>query len=295
MEISIVIPVRNRAELVERTLKSVERQSYRPLSVILVDNGSTDGTRQTLERWAEAVQKPDFKVKVIDEPEPGASSARNAGLKVVDTDWTMFFDSDDVMFPEHVERAMKCAAKHPKAGIIGWDVKGGLASGGTRICPFFSSDMLYNNIMHGGFATQRYMARTDIFRRAGGWNAQALVWNDIELGTRLLTLDPVPVIFKVNGRPQVETFFISDSITGTSWSGKAEDRLNSIGLIEALLPRNMKWIASLKRGQLARVCRKEGRRDMAEKALGQISGSMWQRAVCRLAAYVPTDILRPLL
>lgn len=295
MELTIVIPVRNRASIVGRTLRSVESQTFRPLTVVLVDNGSSDGTFSVLERWAESVQAPDFSVKVISEPEPGAARARNAGLKAVETDWTMFFDSDDIMLPDHVERAMKCALKHPQAGIIGWDVNVELQGGVSKTCPFFSADMIYNNVLHGGFATLRYMARTEIFRRAGGWNTEVRVWDDIELGVRLLTLSPLPVIYRVNGRPTVRVYFTADSITGESWAGKADDLLRDIDLIEGLLPSGMEWVANLKRGQLARVCRKEGRPDMAAKALARISGTAWSKAVCRLSARIPSDLLRPLL
>lgn len=296
MEITIVIPVRNRAAIVERALCSVEAQTYRPLKVILVDNGSTDGTPAVLERWRQSTASaPDFVVSVINEPAPGAAVARNAGLAAVDTEWTMFFDSDDIMLPDHVDRAMKCARKHPDAGIIGWDVKVQLPSGREKGCPFFSSDMLYGNIIHGGMATLRYMARTEIFRRAGGWNEAIEVWDDIELGTRLLLLDPVPRIYKVNGSPRVLTYFTVDSLTGPLWSDKAEGRSRDIDVIEGLLPRKYRWIASMKRAQLARVMRKEGRKDLADRVMRGISGTWWQRRVCRLGAWLPSDALRPFL
>lgn len=294
MDIAIVIPVRNREAIVGRTLDSVASQTYRPLSVILVDNGSVDGSRRVMEQWAQKVNAKDFKVTIVDEPAPGAANARNAGLAAVNADWTMFFDSDDVMLPEHVERAMKCAEKHPNAQLIGWDVDMALRNGSAKRGQFFSSDMHYNNIIHGGFATLRYMAKTDLFRKAGGWNAAIRVWDDIELGARLLSLRPAPVMFKVNGKPTVHTFFTEDSITGKSWSGKADALCEDIDSLERLLPKNLRWIANLKRGQLARVCLKEGRPDAAKRALGHISGSKWHRAVCRLAAYLPTDFLRPM-
>lgn len=294
MELTIVIPVKNRARIVERTLESVEKQTYRPLSVVLVDNGSTDGTREVLEGWALKVRASDFNVRILDCSAPGAASARNAGLEKVDTDWTMFFDSDDEMMPGHVARAMACAQRHPEAGVIGWDVDMELASGKTKRGCFFSSDMLYCNILHGGFATQRYMARTEIFRRAGGWNPDVLSWNDIELGNRILALSPAPLIFKVNGRPTVKTHFTQESITGKPWGEKAESLCAYIDIMEVSLPKGQKWIAGLKRGQLARVCRKQGYAESARLAISKISGPLMCRALCRLAAYLPTDLIRPL-
>ncbi|MCM1451952.1 MAG: glycosyltransferase family 2 protein [Clostridium sp.] len=293
MDVTIVMPVRNREGIVGRTLRSLELQSFRPLSVILVDNGSTDGTRAALESWANKVSSPDFNVTIIDEPIPGAARARNAGLDKVVTEWTMFFDSDDEMLPDHVDRAMNCAKKHPKAELIGWDVKAILPSGKEKICPFFSSDMMYNNILHGGFATLRYMARTALFRKAKGWNADFGVWDDIELGARILSLNPAPRMFKVNGVPRVITHFTHESLTGESWSGKAAELCAAIDKIELQLPKSMRWIANLKRAQVARVCRKENRPDLAKAIVGKISCSPWQRPLFRLASYLPSDLLRP--
>ncbi|MDE6573922.1 MAG: glycosyltransferase family 2 protein, partial [Muribaculaceae bacterium] len=92
--LSIIIPVYNRESIVLRTLESVERQTLRPLKLILVDNGSSDGTLAVLEQWRQEHAAPGFEVEVYSEPVPGACAARNKGLAVADTEFVMFFDSD---------------------------------------------------------------------------------------------------------------------------------------------------------------------------------------------------------
>ena len=119
--ITVVIPVRDRAGVVGRTLDSVAAQTLRPFSVVLVDNGSTDGTRAVLDRWQREMSAVGPDVTVISEPRPGACAARNAGLAVVRTPWVMFFDSDDVMLPGHLARAVAVALRNPAASVIGWD------------------------------------------------------------------------------------------------------------------------------------------------------------------------------
>ena len=89
-DITIIIPVYNRAGIVGPTLDAVAAQTWRPLNVILVDNASTDNTLQVLNQWKKSVERPDFKVEVIEERTPGASAARNAGLRRATTRWTMF-------------------------------------------------------------------------------------------------------------------------------------------------------------------------------------------------------------
>ena len=100
--ITIVVPVKNRATLVLRTLGSIKAQTWRPLKVIVVDNASTDGTPESVENWIEKHGAPDFEVTLDREPEPGAARARNRGLEAVDTRLMMIFDSDDMLSPAQV-------------------------------------------------------------------------------------------------------------------------------------------------------------------------------------------------
>lgn len=225
--ITIVIPVRNREELVKETLASISAQTVLPEALILVDDGSTDGTRRALDEYADAETR--FGVKVIGGTGRGSCAARNLGLEAVGTEWTMFFDSDDVMLPGHIERAIRTAHASPRADIIGWDVMRIDNKGERRLLPFEISDISWHNLMHGTMATQRYMARTSLFRRANGWNINAPIWNDIELGARLLAL--MPVVVKADGLPTVEVRAHDRSLTGASWSARADAYKVTLGLL----------------------------------------------------------------
>ena len=191
--VDIVIPVYNRAAVVTATLDSVAAQTARPLRLILVDNNSTDNTAEVLQRWKDVHASDDFKVDIISEKHPGAAAARNAGLTQVSAPWVMFFDSDDLMRPGHVERALNVADEHPEADIIVWDFIYHAANGREHRRPFIMSDMLYNNIMHSSFSTQRFMARTELVRHVGDWLTDGRMFDDCELGVRLLLQNPVVV------------------------------------------------------------------------------------------------------
>ena len=80
MLISVVIPAYNRAEYIERTLKSVKEQTYRPIELIIVDNNSTDSTKLICKRFLKAEETEGFKIKLLEEKTPGASAARNCLL-----------------------------------------------------------------------------------------------------------------------------------------------------------------------------------------------------------------------
>lgn len=227
--LSIVIPVHNRASLVLRTLKCVKAQTFRPLKLILVDNNSTDDSKKVLQQWKSANEEPNMEVVVVEESKPGASAARNRGLQEVTTDYTMFFDSDDEMAPTHVERAMSAFLSPSHPDIVGWDVVYAGHSGERTTKRFSTRHSLWHNIMHGSMSTQRYAAKTSLFRRAGGWNNDIFGWDDIELGCRMLLLNPS--VKKIHGAPTVTVNRTAISITGTSrlsGLGKWETSLNAI-------------------------------------------------------------------
>ncbi len=238
-QLTIVIPVYNRAAIVERTLASVAAQTLRPLSVVLVDNNSSDNTLEVLRHWAEVNTAPDFSVEVITETRPGAANARNAGLARVQTPWTMFFDSDDIMIPDHCASAIATAAANPTAQIIGWDAELQYPDGRTRILRFTARDAIYANVFHSTFSTQLYMARTNLFRQVGGWLKDSRMFDDCELGNRLLLSSPV--IVQRPGAPTAVVYPQPDSISNTQVSFDSI-KVALDGIEAALPPRHRHWV-----------------------------------------------------
>lgn len=251
--ITIVIPVRNRAEIVGRTLESVRNQTLRPLRVVLVDNGSTDATAEVLRRWQRECGS-DIHVTVLKEQTPGAAAARNRGLREVHTEWTMFFDSDDVMAPRHCERALEASDGYD---LVGWDVSYiDSLTGNKSLKPFYCRDAQYHNLFHGSMATQRYMARTSLFVNSGCWNPSVLYWDDIELGARILHLNPR--MRKIGGPATVDVITGADSITGTLYSLRTERAAHALECIMETLGCERKLWIDVKHAILAADCSREG-------------------------------------
>lgn len=92
-KLSVIIPVYNVAQYVEECVKSVLQQSYSNLQVIIVDDGSTDGSSSIVDRIA----LKDTRVTVVHQQNAGLGAARNSGLKVADGDYVTFIDSDDII------------------------------------------------------------------------------------------------------------------------------------------------------------------------------------------------------
>lgn len=269
--ITIIIPVRNRADIVTRTLDSVAAQSYRPLRLIIVDNNSTDNTRAVIHEWASRHIDKLLTIDVLSETIPGASAARNAGLRQVRTEWTMFFDSDDTMEPEHVANAMACAKMNPRAKIIGWPVRMHHLNGEVSTERFDTQDVEFHCIQHGSMATQRYMARTELLHRTGGWRNDVMAWNDIELGIRLLRRLTSPLQIVSRQLPiTVDVMCQSESITGADFSHNYREYEHALDCIEANIERDKKWIVDLKRAILAGLYAREGNGEHSQRLMHNI-------------------------
>lgn len=276
--ISVVIPVRDRREIVGRTLDSLAAQTRAPEQIILVDNGSTDGTPDVLRRFA--ASRPN--VMVLTEPRPGAAEARNRGLAAVTQPYVLFFDSDDTMPERHVEQICSELERlgRPEIGAFGMERVG--LDGSVVSKPFRSGDAMFNQIFHSILSTQRYVVRTDLLRAAGGWIEQIPVWDDYLLGIMLLTRCPRVEELKL-GAP-VRIYAQEDSITGTGFSPKAgkweavldrcEDVLRSRGF-DSYIP-----YLDYRRAILAGEYRREGHAELA----ANLAPTPWMRLIARYVA-----------
>ena len=120
-EISVIVPVYQVEKYLIRCAESLLSQTFSDLEVILVDDGSTDGSPQICEELAEK----DSRVHVIHQENGGLSAARNVGLDDVtarsDSSWLFFQDSDDWLHPETMERLLSAAKSlHTPIAVCGY-------------------------------------------------------------------------------------------------------------------------------------------------------------------------------
>ncbi len=111
--VSVIVPVYNLKTCVSRCLDSLEAQTLPPLEVIVVDDGSTDGTPALLDRYAARHER----VRVIRQRNAGVDAARYTGMDAARGQYLMFVDGDDRLFPDSVE-AMARAAAETGADIV---------------------------------------------------------------------------------------------------------------------------------------------------------------------------------
>ncbi len=95
--ISVVIPTFNRRQTIGRSIDSVLNQTLFPSEIIVVDDGSTDGT-------SDYIQSNFPSIRLLQQPNKGVSAARNKGIRCADANWIALLDSDDEWFPQKLEK-----------------------------------------------------------------------------------------------------------------------------------------------------------------------------------------------
>lgn len=271
--LTLVIPVFNRADIIMRTLDSVAAQTAADrVEIIIVDNNSSDNSVAVVRKWID--DNPSLNVKTAVQKKKGATAARNLGLAMTETPWVMFFDSDDVMNPGHIDTILEAIRNNPDAELIGWEVDQQLPSRKRNIGRFTTSNPLENHLIHAILATLRYAVRTDLIRVVGGWNEDVDGWDDYELGVRLLLKKPKMVKIEAED-PNVIIYFTDESITGNNFSGNPPKWEHALDLIESYLakeaPEYLHWI-EYRRAILAADYRREGDKANACRLLAEACG-----------------------
>jgi glycosyltransferase involved in cell wall biosynthesis len=112
--ISVIVPVYNVEQYLEECLESIIAADIIEAEFILIDDGSTDGSNQILKEY----QLKDPRIKLIEQDNAGNGAARNAGLEIASGEYILFLDSDDILFPESITKALDNATANCSDIII---------------------------------------------------------------------------------------------------------------------------------------------------------------------------------
>ena len=109
---SVVIPLYNKANYIQSCLESVLKQTHKEFEVILVNDGSTDGSEAVVERFQ------DSRIRLVHQENKGASAARNKGVSLAKHEWIALIDADDYWYPNHLEELQNTIEQFPKADVV---------------------------------------------------------------------------------------------------------------------------------------------------------------------------------
>jgi len=197
--VSVVIAAYNRAHLIGETLSSVLGQSFQDSEVIVVDDGSSDGTREVVARYGP-------RVRYFYQSNRGPSAARNFGVRQARGSWISIQDSDDVSAPNHLEVLHGYAAAHSDCGMVfaNGAYLGGPEHKRTTIIPERKSRSLARRGVGLADIFEKSIVRLQaalIAKRAydtvGGHDESLRICMDLDLSFRMLMRFPVAYLDEV--------------------------------------------------------------------------------------------------
>lgn len=115
IDISVVIPLYNKAAAITSTIQSVLAQSYPYFEIVIIDDGSSDNSVQKVRLI------DDKRIKLISKQNGGVSSARNYGIRMAKYEYLAFLDADDYWEPSYLEELINLINDFPNAGLYGLD------------------------------------------------------------------------------------------------------------------------------------------------------------------------------
>lgn len=234
--VSVIVPTYNRAAHVNHALDSVWNQSYRPVEVIAVDDGSMDSTYETLEVWGmEHSNDPDFRFIPIRQENVGAPAARNRGVLESHGEFIQFLDSDDELYPDRFEKLVLilqnegCDTVHS-----GFDRRCGKCGQflGRYIPPMTDDPLeacLNDNLWINTFD---FLDRRSLIARVGPWDESLICAQDLDYSYRRLihsekicTLEQALCVCNMAGGDRIS----KNKLSPDGWHSRltAEDRFCS--------------------------------------------------------------------
>ena len=200
MNISVVIPSYNRKEFLKRSIDSVINQTKKPFEIIVVDDGSTDGT--------ETMIKSDYDfVKFIKQKNKGVSAARNIGIKVSIGEWICFLDSDDEWKKDKLEKQINAMKSNPGYKFFHsneiW-IKNGIRINQKKKHKKYGGDIFDKCLDMCRISPSSVMIDKTVFDEVGNFNEDLVVCEDYELWLRICDKYRVffidePLIIKYGG------------------------------------------------------------------------------------------------
>ena len=162
--VSVIIPAYNAEHYIAETIRSVLGQTYEDFEIIVVDDGSQDGTVAALEPFGSSV-------RLHQQPNGGVARARNTGVALAKGTWIAFLDADDLWLPMKLERQLACiGAPMTFTDRLNIGARGDLPELQSLVTPMQGGDIFVALMREGNFITNTsVMIRRDLFEQMGGF------------------------------------------------------------------------------------------------------------------------------
>ena len=262
--VSVIIPTYNRVSRLGETLCSVFNQTYQDFELIVIDDGSTDDSRETLKRFR------DNRLRYVYQENRGVSSARNTGIRLATFSWLCFLDSDDYWKPHKLQRQLEALQNCPNYRVSYTDeiwIRRGKRVNQKKIHQKYGGWIYHRCLPLCIISPSSVLVHQAVLNQEGVFDEELPVCEDYELWLRIACRHPIlflqdPLIVKVGGHP--------DQLSHSMW-GMDRYRVKALLKIASsghLTPLQKAWTAreiSRKAAILATVFGKRQKWDEAEK------------------------------
>ena len=239
LKVSVVIPVYNRPDLLQRAVSSVSRQSFAPFEILVVDDGSSPAIEILIDLHS-------IPVRILrNERNQGVSVARNLGIREANGDWIALLDSDDEWMDEKLQKQVHHIEKHEGLHAVHTGEKW-IRNGNEVIPPAYlnkSPENLWErSLQHCLICPSSALLHKSIFEAIGLFNENLAVCEDYEFWLRLLLqeeigLVPEKLVIKHGGHP--------DQLSTTTW-GMDRFRVQAlINLIESNTLKEKQYVSAI--------------------------------------------------
>ncbi|MFT3954850.1 MAG: glycosyltransferase family A protein [Piscinibacter sp.] len=194
VEVSVIIPTYNRRELVQRAIGTVLAQTREVQEIVVVDDGSTDGTGEAL---AQAFGQ---RIRYVHQANGGVSSARNHGLRIARGRFLALLDSDDEWLPNKTQRQIEWLQERPEYGMVLCDVMRTNGEGDPverfrrREQLPVDGDVLRWVLLNPALAPASAMMRREVYESIGGFDESLPTGEDLDFHLRVAARWPIGVV-----------------------------------------------------------------------------------------------------
>ena len=185
--VSVIIPTYNREQFLDQTIASVVAQEYRPIEIIVVDDGSSDNTKELISTWRRELEdSAGLELRYIFQNNSGAPAARNRGMLESRGEFLQFLDSDDCLHRSKIDLHVKSLEHRPTADFAYGPIKELEDPAHTIYCQseMTPRKMALKQVVNPAFQTSGPLCRRSMFAKVGMWNEGIAPMEDWELFAR---------------------------------------------------------------------------------------------------------------
>ncbi|WP_121357022.1 glycosyltransferase family 2 protein [Flavisolibacter nicotianae] len=224
--VSVIIPTYNRSSFLEEALQSIVDQKYRPIECLVVDDGSTDNTKEIMQKWLER-NSDELRFRYIRQANAGAPAARNTGTMASRGKYIQYLDSDDLLYSDKIAEQVNYLNQEPGCDCVFGDWEKGAPNNANYEKAYCSSDLISQILtIEKPIANFSFLMRRSLVKKTGCWDVSLKRMQEIDFQLRAIFVGGV--------------FHYQELLCGL-WRHHQHERIHNQTSVADMLPFFQKW------------------------------------------------------